>query len=142
MALGKIQQYIDQLSKNKNVQNVVGEFTKLGEELRKRTDDLNVRFNEEREKTLKQAHAKVNEAMKAAAKAQAELDKEVNAAIAKIRKSAERVETNLEYYRKKAVAQKTKLEKALRARAKAAAGPKKKAAKKRAGSPKKKTRRA
>lgn len=118
MAVSRIQSFLDQLSKNKNVKNVVGEFNRLGIEVRKRSVDLNQRLSKEGEKALKQAHAKVQDALKSVTAAQTQLDKEVDAAVKKIRKSAEQMESGLEFYRKRAIEQKNRIEKMIRAKAK------------------------
>lgn len=116
MATTALQKFLNQLSKNKNVQNVVVEFNKLNEELKKKGSELNGRLLEEKEKTLRQAHGQYQKILSSVTTTQAQLDQEVAKALEAIRKSAGQVEKNLEIYRKKALAHKAKLEKALKAR--------------------------
>ncbi|MBX3039729.1 MAG: actin-binding protein [Bdellovibrionaceae bacterium] len=130
MATSALQKFLNQLSKNKNVQNVVNEFTKIGDEIKKRSTELNQRWTEEKDKTLHQAQDKYHQILKAVNSTQSQLDKEVTKAIEKIRASATEVEKNLDYYRKKAVEQKDRVEKILKSKKKAAAKTTKKTAKK------------
>lgn len=130
MATTALQKFLNQLSKNKNVQNVVNEFTKISDDLKKRGTELNQRWTEGKDKTLHQAQDKYHQILKAVSSTQGQLDKEVTKAIEKIRASATEVEKNLEYYRKKAVEQKDRVEKILKSKKKTAAKTTKKAAKK------------
>lgn len=59
--------------------------------------------------------------------AQKQIDKEVDVAIARVRKSAVDMEKNLEFYRAQALKQKERLEKAIRAKTKKARSSKPKA---------------
>lgn len=119
MAVSTIQKFLDQLSRNPNVQKVVNEFNRLGGDLVKKGHDLNERLYAGSEKTLEQAHSRVQQVVKAVGDAQNQLDREVNAAVARIKKSAASVEKGLESYRKKALQQKTRIEKMLKAQSKA-----------------------
>ena len=136
MAVNRIQSFLDQLSKNKNVQSVVNEFTRLGEEVKKRSLEINETLTHRSEAAQKDAHKRVQAALKAVKSAQSQLDREVELAVKKIRLSAGKMEAGLEQYRKRAVAQKNRLEKMILARTKSA----KKTTKKRAGGTKKKAR--
>ena len=120
MAVSTVQKFLDRLAHNKNVLGVVAEFNKLGDELKKRGHILNLQLTKEGEKTLHQAHAKVREVLKTVADAQKQLDREVEFAVAKIRRSAAGLEKSLEMYRKRAIAQKKRLEKLIAARSKKA----------------------
>lgn len=118
MATTALQKFLDQLSKNRNVQGFVNEFNRLSTELGKRGQDLNLRLTEEGEKTLQQAHDKIQQVVKAVGETQKQLDKEVDRAVDRIRSSAAKVEKGLEFYRKRALAQKARLEKLIKARSK------------------------
>lgn len=118
MAVTAIQKYIDQLSRNPNVQKVVNEFNRLGGELLKKGQELNEKFYSGSEGALEEAHARVQKVVKAVGDAQEQLDGEVNAAVTRIKKSAASVEKGLEAYRKKALAQKVRIEKLLKIQAK------------------------
>lgn len=144
MAVSAIQKFVNQLSRNPNVLKVVSEFNRLGGELVKRGQELNDRFYAGSERTLEQAHARVQQVVKAVSEAQEQLDSEVNAAVLRIKKSASSVEKGLESYRKKALQQKTKIEKMLKAQSKKNAAAKKTSKKtaKRATTKKKTTRKA
>lgn len=116
MATKVLQNFLDRLSQNKNVQNVVNEFTKLSEELKKRGSDLNHLLVEGKEKTLHQAQSTYQEILKNISKSQVQLDKEVTKALELLRESAKEAEKNLEYYRKKVEARKAKIEKLLKSK--------------------------
>lgn len=110
MATTALQKFLDQLSKNKNVQSVVTEFNKLSDELKKRGKDLNDLFNDSKNRTLNQAQSTYQDLVNSVNETQAQLDREVERALARISSSAKEVEKNLEHYRKKVVAHKKKVE--------------------------------
>lgn len=107
------QKIITNLSKNKNVQSFIGDFDRISSELKSLSKDLNSKFKAEKSRTVQQALAKYQELLRGISKAQSDLDREVNKAIAKIIKSAETVEQNLSLFKKKAITQKAKIEKAM-----------------------------
>ena len=111
MAIASLQKFLSQLSKNKNVQKTVNELTKISDDLNKRGTELSKRFTAGKEKTLKQARDGYHQMLKAVGTSQTQLDKEMNKALGKIRSAATEVEKNLEYYRKKALDQKERVEK-------------------------------
>lgn len=107
------QKIIQNLSRNKNVQSFLADFDKVSSELKGKSKQLNQLWTSEKHKTVKQAYAQYQKMVKSISKAQMELDREVSKAISLIVKSADDVEKNLSAYKKKAVAQKVKIEKAL-----------------------------
>lgn len=124
MALTKIQTFIQKLSKSENVKKVLSDIQKLSHELQKKVQTLNT----------DEAVRKYKEIVKKASQAEGDLEKEVNKVIVKIKKSATDVKNDLVLYKKKAVQQKTELEKILKSKkiipatassAKTAAKPKK-----------------
>jgi hypothetical protein len=120
VALSKIQTFIKKLSESQNVKKVVGDIQTLSEEIQKRVHTLNT----------DQAVKKYKDIMKKVTRAEADLEKEVNKVVVKIKKSAAQVEKNLDQYKKKAVAQKSKFEKILKGQKTATAtAPKAKASK-------------
>lgn len=104
MALSKIQSIIKQLSESQNVKRVIGDIQTLSEDIQKRVQSLNT----------DQAVKKYKEIMKKVTETEADLEKEVNKVITQIKKSATEVEKNLGQYKKKAIAQKTNLEKIIK----------------------------
>ncbi|MBX2988710.1 MAG: hypothetical protein KF802_12515 [Bdellovibrionaceae bacterium] len=118
MATIGLQKFLNQLSKNKNVQSVVSEFNRLGHELAQKGHELNERWTEGKNQTLKQAQTQYHKAVQSVTATQKQLDREVASALLKIRRSASDVEKGLESYRKKAVAQKERIEKLIKAQAK------------------------
>ncbi|MBK7962958.1 MAG: actin-binding protein [Bdellovibrionales bacterium] len=107
------QKIIQNLSRNKNVQSFLADFDKVSSELKGKSKQLNQLWTSEKHKTVKQAYAQYQKMVRSISKAQMELDREVSKAISLIVKSADDVEKNLSAYKKKAVAQKAKIEKAL-----------------------------
>ncbi len=104
MALTKIQTFIKKLSESQNVKKVVKDIQTLSTDIQKRVHTLNT----------DQAVKKYKEIMKKVTRAEADLEKEVNKVVGKIKKSATEAEKNLGQYRKKAVAQKLRFEKILK----------------------------
>lgn len=104
MALTKIQTFIKKLSESQNVKKVVKDIQTLSTDVQKRVKALN----------SDQAVKKYKDLLKKASQAENDLEKEVNKVVVKIKKSATEVEKNLGLYKKKAVAQKSKIEKILK----------------------------
>ncbi len=102
--MNKIQTFIKKLSESQNVKKVVKDIQTLSNDVQKRVHALN----------SDQAVKKYKEILKKVSQAENDLEKEVNKVVVKIKKSATEVEKNLGNYKKKAVAQKTKLEKMLK----------------------------
>jgi hypothetical protein len=112
MALNsKIQTFIKKLSESQNVKKVVKDIQTLSTDVQKRVRTLN----------SDQAVKKYKDILKKVSQAENNLEKEVNKVVVKIKKSATDVEKNLGLYRKKAMEQKTKIEKMLKTQ-KAAGG--------------------
>ncbi len=110
------QKIIQNLSRNKNVQSFLSDFEKVSSDLKGKSKQLNQLWTTEKHKTVKQAYAQYQKMVKSISKAQMELDREVSKAISLIVKSADDVEKNLSAYKKKAIAQKARIEKALRSK--------------------------
>lgn len=140
MATAGFQKMLSNLSKNKNVQNLLESFQTLSDEIKKKESELKGRFDKEKDEKVELAWKKYQEIIKALSASEEKLEKEVNSTISKIKKSADSLEKNIQAYKKKAIAQKTKLEKTVfkktmkktskKAAAKPAATTKKKATKK------------
>ncbi len=126
MALNnKIQTFIKKLSESQNVKKVVKDIQTLSTNVQKRAQALKT----------DEAVRKYKDILKKVSQAENDLEKEVNKVVVKIKKSATEVEKNLGLYKKKAVAQKSKIEKILKgqkAAAKSAGSAKKRATKKKA----------
>lgn len=120
MALTKIQTLIQKLSESQNVKKVVGDIQNLSNDLQKKVKTLNT----------DEAVKKYKEIVKIVTKAEGDLEKEVGKVIVKIKKSATDVEKNLNAYKKKAAAQKAKIEKILKSKSVKSAKSAKKATKK------------
>ena len=120
MALNsKIQTFIKKLSESQNVKKVVKDIQTLSTNVQKRAQALKT----------DEAVRKYKDILKKVSQAENDLEKEVNKVVVKIKKSATEVEKNLGLYKKKAVAQKAKIEKILKgqkATASRSAGPAKK----------------
>lgn len=101
MALEKIQAFIQKMSETPKVKQVVSDIQTLSEDIQKRVQDLNT----------KEAVKKYKDIAKKVTKAEADLQKEVKKVVAQLRTSADEAEKNLELYKKKALAQKAKIEK-------------------------------
>lgn len=105
MALNsKIQTFIQKLSESQNVKKVVKDIQTLSTNVQKRAQALKT----------DEAVRKYKDILKKVSQAENDLEKEVNKVVGKIKKSATEVEKNLGLYKKKAVAQKSKLEKILK----------------------------
>ncbi|XGC81447.1 actin-binding protein [Bdellovibrio bacteriovorus] len=142
MATATFQKILENLSGNKGVQNLLENFQKLNDEIKKKEVELKDKFDQQKEEKIEMAWKKYQDIIKVLSTSEEKLEKEVNTAIAKIKKSADDLEKNIQTYKKKAIAQKTILEKAVfhktttkkasskKTTAKKAAAPKAKAAKK------------
>jgi len=113
---------VENVSKNSNFQNVVTELNKVNKDLKTKGSQWN-----------KQAHTRYKTILKNISSTQKNLDKEVSKALVQLKKSAGQVEKNLITYKKKAMAQKSKLEKMLNKRGGKGKSPR------RAGAPRKRT---
>lgn len=102
------------------------ELQKVSKEVRLKGAELNAKLATD--KTVQQALNRYQSLLKSVTESQALLNSEIEDAVSKLQKSASGVEKNLIAYKKKALAQKAKLEKLLGKKAKATA--KKKATKK------------
>jgi Asp-tRNA(Asn)/Glu-tRNA(Gln) amidotransferase C subunit len=121
MATTTFQKVLGNLSTNKNVKNLLTDFQKLSKELKQKGAKLNTRFSSEKNKTMKQARTQYKKILTIVGQSEKQLGKEVDKALNLIKKSAADVEKNLQYYRKKAVAQSEKVEKILKTAPKKAA---------------------
>jgi len=130
MALKKIQDLIEKLSKDPKVKMVIAEVQSATKDIQSKMQHMT---KEDAVKTYKTLVKKVK------AK-EGQLQKEAKAFIVKLKKSAVDVENNLNTYKKKAHAERSKLEKVLKAKAgiKPKATTKAKPAVKKATAPKKK----
>lgn len=113
MAATTFQKIIQNLSDNKGVQNLLENFQRLNDEIKKKEAELKTAFDQEKEARVEMAWKKYQEIIKVLGNSETKLEKEVNNTIAKIKKSADDLEKNIAAYKKKAVAQKTKFEKSL-----------------------------
>lgn len=113
MATAAFQKILENLSETKGVQNLLENFQKLNDEIKKKESELKDRFDQQKEEKIEMAWKKYQEIVKVLGTSEAKLEKEVNSTIAKIKKSADGLEKNIAAYKKKAIAQKTKLEKTL-----------------------------
>ena len=113
MASAAFQKILNNLSGNKNVQSLLENFQKLSDEIKKKESELKGRFDKEKEEKVEMAWKKYQEIVKALGTSEAKLEKEVNMTLSKIKKSADTLEKNLQAYKKKAVAKKSELEKAV-----------------------------
>lgn len=108
------------------------ELQKVSKEVRLKGAELNAKLATD--KTVQQALNRYQSLLKSVTESQAQLNSEIEDAVTKLQKSASGVEKNLIAYKKKALAQKAKLEKLLGKKTKAAAA--KKTTKKVAGTKK------
>ncbi|WP_415063120.1 actin-binding protein [Bdellovibrio sp.] len=113
MATPAFQKILENLSETKGVQNLLENFQKLNDEIKKKESELKNRFDKQKDQKIELAWKKYQEIVKVLGTSEAKLEKEVNSTIAKIKKSADSLEKNIAAYKKKAIAQKTKLEKTL-----------------------------
>ena len=104
MALEKIQAFIQKMSETPKVKQVVSDIQTLSEDIQKRVQDLNT----------KEAVKKYKDIAKKVTRAEANLQKEVKKVVSQLRTSADGAEKNLELYKKKALAQKAKIEKMIK----------------------------
>jgi len=131
MALSKIQTLIQKLSESQNVKKIVTDVQSLSNDIQKKMQTLNT----------DEAVRKYKEIAKKVSRAEGDLQKEVTKVIVKLKKSATDIEKNLNLYKKKAVQQRSKIEKILKTKksglkAKSTAAPKKAARKATAKAPK------
>ena len=113
MAATTFQKIIQNLSGTKSVQNLLENFQKLNDEIKKKESELKTAFDHQKEEKVQMAWKKYQEIVKVLGSSETKLEKEVNNTIAKIKKSADDLEKNIAAYKKKAIAQKTKFEKSL-----------------------------
>jgi len=113
MATVALQKLLTNLSKNKNVQNLLESFQTLSDEIKKKEVQLKGRFDKQKDEKIEMAWEKYQELIKVLSKSEGKLEKEVNQTITKIKKSADDLEKNIVAYKKKALAKKTELEKSL-----------------------------
>jgi hypothetical protein len=113
MATLTFQKILNNLSNNKNVQNLLESFTVLSDEIKKKEAEIKGRIDQTKEEKIELAWKKYQEIVKSLSVSEEKLEKEVNNTIGKIKKSADSLEKNIQAYKKKAIVQKTKLEKSL-----------------------------
>lgn len=113
MTNASFQKILENLSEAKGVQSLLESFQKLNDEIKKKESELKQAFDEKKEKQVELAWKKYQEIVKVLSVSEAKLEKEVNTTLSKIKKSADSLEKNIASYKKKAIVQKTKLEKAL-----------------------------
>jgi SMC interacting uncharacterized protein involved in chromosome segregation len=113
VASAAFQKILSNLSKNKNVQNLLENFQTLSDEIKKREGAIKGRFDAKKDEKIEQAWEKYQEIVKVLSASEEKLEKEVNSTIEKIKKSADTLEKNIQVAKKKAIVQKAKLEKAL-----------------------------
>ncbi|MGZ3775094.1 MAG: actin-binding protein [Pseudobdellovibrionaceae bacterium] len=131
MATTTMQKIIENLSGNKGIQNLLENFQKLNDEIKKKESELKGRFDKQKEEKIELAWKKYQEIVKVLGVSEKKIEKEVNSTISKIKKSANGLEKNIAGYKKKVLAQKAMLEKSIfnkKAKAKTKASPAKKAA--------------
>lgn len=107
MALTNIQKIVQKLSEQKNVKKVIADVQAVTHDLQTKIQKL----------SADQAVKKYKDLAKKVVAAENELQKEVHKVVAQVKKSATDVEKNLASYKKKAEAQRTKIEKAIKAKA-------------------------
>ena len=107
---------IENLSRNANVKKFLSDFDHLSQELKKLQSNLNQKLSNEKEQALKKARAEYSRILSRVKVAAKDLNKEVQTAISKIRKSARQVEKNLNVYKKKASQQQAKANRILKAK--------------------------
>lgn len=108
---------IENLSQNPNVKRFLADFDLLSKDLKKLQGELNKKLNTEKDQALRKAKAEYEKILARVKVAEKDLNKEVQQAITKIKKSATQVEKNLTQYRQKANAQRARAEKILKANA-------------------------
>lgn len=107
MALTNIQKIVQKLSEQKNVKKVIAEVQSVTHDLQTKIQRL----------SADQAVKKYKDLAKKVVAAENELQKEVHKVVAQVKRSASDVERNLAAYKKKAEAQRAKIEKAIQAKA-------------------------
>lgn len=107
VALAKIQTLVQKLAEQKNVKKVISDVQILTQDLQTKVQKVSADQAIKRYKNL---------AQKVVA-AENELQKEVHKVVTQVKKSATEVEKNLAEYKQKAKLQRTKIEKALKAKA-------------------------
>jgi len=107
MALTNIQKIVQKLSEQKNVKKVIAEVQSVTHDLQAKIQRL----------SADQAVKKYKDLAKKVVAAENELQREVHKVVAQVKRSATDVEKNLASYKKKAAAQRTKIEKAIKAKA-------------------------
>lgn len=113
MATAAFQKLLTNLSKNKNVQNLLENFQTLSDEIKKKESQLKGRIDQQKEEKIEMAWKTYQDIVKVLSVSEEKLEKEVNTTITKIKKSADDLEKNIAAYKKKALAKKTELEKTL-----------------------------
>jgi hypothetical protein len=113
MSSASFQKILNNLSKNKNVQSLLENFQTLSDEIKKREGELKGKFDKSKDQKIQQAWEKYQDIVKVLSASEEKLEKEVSSTIAKIKKSADSLEKNIQVAKKKAIVQKAKLEKAL-----------------------------
>ncbi|MFN8847221.1 MAG: hypothetical protein ACK5V3_06740 [Bdellovibrionales bacterium] len=116
--MNQLSKIIENLSQNPNVKKFIADVERLGTDLKKMQAELNKKFSTEKEQAIKKAKAEYDRVLAKVKTAEKDLNKEVNQAIVKIKKSASQVEKNLKTYKKTATVQKAKAEKILKAKKK------------------------
>lgn len=107
MALTRIQTIVQKLSGQKNVKKVIADIQNVTHDLQTKLQKL----------SADQAVKRYKDLAKKVVTAENELSREVTKVVAQVKKSATDVEKNLANYKKKAKAQRTKLEKVIRTKA-------------------------
>ncbi|MEN0058732.1 MAG: actin-binding protein [Bdellovibrio sp.] len=113
MATATFRKILDNLSETKGIQSLLESFQKLNDEIKKKESELKNQFDKQKEEKIELAWKKYQEIVKTLGTSEAKLEKEVNSTLNKIKKSADDLEKSISSYKKKAIAQKTRLEKAL-----------------------------
>ena len=120
MATTAFQKILSNLSTNPNVKKLVENFNQLSSELMKKEKELKKSFGKQKDEKFAMALKKYNEVLKSLNGSEKKLAKEVNVAVTQIKKSAGEVKKDITNYKKKAMAQKAKIEKSLFAKKAAA----------------------
>lgn len=107
MPLTNIQKIMQKLSEQKDVKKVIAEVQTVTHDLQNKISEL----------SADQAVKKYKELAKKVVAAEKDLQREVYKVVAQVKKSATEVEKNLAAYKKKAEAKRSKIEKAIKAKA-------------------------
>jgi len=113
MATTPFQKLLGNLSSNPNVKNLVSDLQRLSKDLKYQGNKLNLRLNQQKEKTIRKAHIQYKKILNVTGRSQQDLNRELGRALTLIKRSAADVEKNLQYYRKKATTHSRRLEKYL-----------------------------